>query len=92
MLRPLTERAVEKRRNLCMCFIDYEKSFDQVRQTDLMDMLEMIGIGYEECSLIRNLYWEQKASVRIDGDETDYQPIKRGVRQGCVLSLDLFSP
>ncbi|GFR62355.1 LINE-1 retrotransposable element ORF2 protein [Elysia marginata] len=38
-----------------------------------------------------NLYWEQVAAIRIDGEYTDFTEIKRGVRQGCVLSPDLFN-
>jgi len=29
--------------------------------------------------------------VRVDGEETERQAIRKGVRQGCVLSPDLFS-
>ena len=41
--------------------------------------------------LIRNLYWNQRAGVRVSGEVIDMQNIKRGVRQGCVLSADLFN-
>ena len=34
---------------------------------------------------------EQEATIRIDDDCSVYKPICRGVRQGCVLSPDLFN-
>ena len=41
--------------------------------------------------MIRNLYWDQSAAVRIGGELSEYKLIKRGVRQGCVMSPDLFN-
>ena len=41
--------------------------------------------------MIRNLYWDQSAAVRIDGELSEYKLIKRGVRQGCVMPPDLFN-
>ncbi|GFR70383.1 NAD-dependent protein deacetylase sirtuin-2 [Elysia marginata] len=38
-----------------------------------------------------NLYWEQVAAICIDREYTNFTEIKRGVRQGCVLSPDLFN-
>ncbi|GFN92294.1 retrovirus-related pol polyprotein from type-1 retrotransposable element r2 [Plakobranchus ocellatus] len=37
------------------------------------------------------MYWEQTAAMRIENKTSTFQDIKRGVRQGCVLSPDLFS-
>ena len=37
------------------------------------------------------MYWEQTAAMRVQGEISAFQKIKRGVRQGCVLSPDLFS-
>ena len=37
------------------------------------------------------MYWEQTAAIRVEGEISAFQKIKRGVRQGCVLSPDLFS-
>ena len=41
--------------------------------------------------MIRNLYWQQKASVRLESGLTEWTDIKRGVRQGCVISPDIFN-
>ncbi|GFN81160.1 endonuclease-reverse transcriptase [Plakobranchus ocellatus] len=49
-------------------------------------MLE-IDIDGKDLRVIRNLFWDQTASVRIKGEHSDFKPIKRGVRQGSTLSL-----
>ena len=54
-------------------------------------MLKDIGVDDKDIRLIVNLYWEQKAAVRIDNEKTEWVKIERGVRQGCVLSPDIFS-
>ncbi|GFO12049.1 retrovirus-related pol polyprotein line-1 [Plakobranchus ocellatus] len=78
-------------RDLHLCFIDYSKAFDKVRHTELFRMLEKLDIDGKDMRAIRNLYWDQTASVRIEGEHSDFKPIKRGVRQGYVMSPDLFN-
>ena len=48
-------------------------------------------INGKDLKSIRNLHWEQTAAVRIDGATSEYKSIRRGVRQGCILSLYLFN-
>ena len=40
--------------------------------------------------LLRNLYADQKATVRTGHGTTDWFQIRKGVRQGCILSPCLF--
>ena len=37
------------------------------------------------------LYYQQRAAVRVGDELTELVEIKRRVRQGCVLSPDLFT-
>ena len=37
------------------------------------------------------MYWEQTAMVRTEHGITEESHIKKGVRQGCVLSPSLFN-
>ena len=74
-----------------MCFVDFEKAFDRVRHELLIDRLRRIGADEADVRLLTNLYWEQKAVVKIGDDRSDWIKIEKGVRQGCVLSPDLFS-
>jgi len=41
--------------------------------------------------LLRNLYAKQDAIARIRHGTTDWLKIRKGVRQGCILSLCLFN-
>ncbi|GFO12829.1 transposon tx1 uncharacterized 149 kda protein [Plakobranchus ocellatus] len=51
--------------------------------------IEKLDIHGKYLRVIRNVYWDQTASVRIEEENNDFKPIKRGVRQGCVMSPDL---
>lgn len=73
------------------CFIDYQKAFDNVQHDKLMEILKNIGLEDNDRRIIGNLYWNQTASLRIQGETTEDIKIKKGVRQGCVLSSILFN-
>ena len=89
-LRTICERAIEVQRDIYICFIDYEKAFDKVMHEKLIDILKAQNIGKNNLQLIRNLYWLQEAAIRVEGEITEWTEIKRGVRQGCILSPLLF--
>lgn len=85
------ERVTEVQKTVYMCFIDFEKAFDTVKHECLINMLQEIGVDGKDERLIANLYWSQKAAVRVGGEMTDWIQIRKEVRQGRVLSPDLFS-
>ena len=74
-----------------ICFIDYAKAFDCVDHNKLWKILKEMGIPDHLTSLLRNLYAGQEATVRIGQGTTDWFQIRKGVRQGCILSLCLFN-
>ena len=74
-----------------IAFIDYEKAFDRVKHEILMKHLKMLGLDEKDLRLLNNLYKEQLAAISINGKLSNWAQINRGVRQGCVLSPDLFS-
>ena len=87
----IIERSIEMQKTVFLCFVDFEKAFDTVEHEELVKILESTGMDGKDTRLIGNLHWNQKAAVRIENEVTDWTEIKRGVRQGCVLSPDLFS-
>ena len=50
-----------------------------------------ININGRDLELIKNLYWEQEASIKIGNHSSDWVKIEKSVRQGCVLSPERFS-
>jgi len=91
VLRILSERAIEMQKDLYVCFIDYTKAFDKVQHEELFNMLGSLDLDGKDLRVLRNLYWEQSACMRVGDDTSSYTNIRRGVRQGCVLSPDLFN-
>ena len=90
-LRMLAEKAIEKRKDLYIRFIDYVKAFDRVKHKKLMEMLEHLEVDGKDLRLLANLYWNQRAAIKTDRELGGWIEIGKGVRQGCVLSPDLFN-
>ena len=56
----------------------------------LWKILKEIGIPDHLTYILRNLYAGQEAAVRTGHGTTDWFQIRKGVRQGCILSPCLF--
>ena len=52
----------------------------------IMKILKGIGVDWRDRRLVRRLYMNQEAVVRVNGDLSEPRKIGRGVRQGCLLS------
>lgn len=87
----LMQRCWDMNQSIYICFIDYEKAFDRVKHDKLIQILEKVGLDSKDVSIIKNLYWQQTANVRVEHKLTADVEILRGVRQGCVLSPLLFN-
>ena len=87
----LAQKHIEVNQDLYTCFIDYSKAFDRVHHEQLINCLERIEIDGKDIRIITNLYWHQKAAIKIDNELSPFTAIQRGVRQGCVLSPYLFN-
>ena len=90
-IRWIIEKAREFQKNIYFCFIDYAKAFDCVDNNKLWKILKEMGIPDHLTCLLKNLYANQEATVRTGYGTTDSFQIAKGVRQGCILSLCLFS-
>ena len=87
----IKEKSRECQKNIYFCFIDYAKAFDYVDRNKLWKILQERGTPDHLTCLLRNLYAGQEATVRSRHGTTDCFQIGKGVHQGCILSLCLFS-
>ena len=90
-IRWIIEKAREFQKNIYFCFTDYAKAFDCVDHNKLWKILQEMGIPGHLTFLFRNLYAGQEATVRSGHGTTDWFQIRKGVRQGCILSPCLFN-
>ena len=87
----IIKKAGEIQKNIYFCFIDYAKAFDCVDHKKLWKILKEMGMPDHLTCLLRNLYAGQEATVRTEHGTTDWFQIRKGVRQGCILSPCLFN-
>ena len=80
-----------KGQKIYSCFVDFAKAFDTIPRDILFKKLLSYGIRGRFFNIIKNIYTNDKACVKIRNKYTDVFEINQGVRQGCVLSPLLFN-
>ena len=71
--------------------MDYQKAFDRINHEKLLEIMEKAGIPDLERKLIKSLYWNQYAVIKTADGKSRRICIRRGVRQGCIISPILFN-
>ena len=87
----IIKKAWKFQKNIYFCFIDCAKAFACVDHSKLWKILKGMGIPDHLTRLLRNLYASQEATVRSEHGTTDWFQIRKGVRQGYILSSCLFN-
>ena len=80
-----------KNKKLYVCFVDYKKAFDSVNRHALFKILEANGINGKFLDAIKSIYQTVSASVTVDGKHSNTFYSSTGLKQGCLLSPNLFS-
>ena len=71
VLRMIGETTIEMQKDIFLCFIDYEKNFKTVRHENLLSALNRMQIVGNGIKIIRNLYYDQTAAVRVENELAD---------------------
>lgn len=72
-------------------FVDFRKAYDCIPRSHLWFKLSQLGVNGHFLNAIKSLYKNVKCSVRTVYGMTDVFNVKRGLKQGCVVSPLLFN-
>lgn len=86
-MRMLAERFVSVDREICVCFLDWEKAFDRVNWNSLLPILKDIGVDFKDRRFIKELYMRQNVSVRFEEIESEFTYMGRESDRGAVCPL-----
>ena len=85
-VKQVIEKMIEKDKVMFMVFIDLEKAYDNVCREKLWRTLFDYGIRGILLRSIKALYEGGRARVKVEGMESKWFGVRKGVRQGCTLS------
>src|SRR6218665_1835892 len=74
-----------------MCFVTFTKAFDHISHEPLWVTMTEMGYPVHIIILLTKLYGKQQARVRVAGGLSNEFRVKKGARQGCVISPYLFN-
>ncbi|GFS07156.1 endonuclease-reverse transcriptase [Elysia marginata] len=90
-LRVLIERALEVQKDVYLCFIDYTKAFDRVRHDEIIKELTHLHIDGEDLRITKNMYWEQTAAMRVEGEDIE-EPLPERNQAAAPIYRDSLTP
>ena len=89
--KSLSEKFVEMKREMYVCFMDLEKAYDRVDRENLFSVLYKRGVRGGLLNAVKAFYKNSMAGVRMGHKVGDLFEVKGGLRQGCVMSPWLFN-
>ena len=73
-----------------MIFIDFTKAFDSIKLDKLWSILDKTPLNKNYINLLKSVYDGSQASIKTDLGNSRFVNIKKGVKQGDMLSAILF--
>ena len=90
ILEEVTRKYKDQGDPVYFIFLDAKSTFDVVDHTHLMRQLYHTGVDNTHWSLIDDMHQNASSIVKWAGDHSDPFEVNQGVRQGGILSADLY--
>ena len=91
ILNTILNSYFSKVKNVYACFVDFSKAYDSVWRNGLLYKLILNRLSLKFILLIKSMYTELQAAVKLPNGVTPHFSSLIGVRQGCNLSPMLFN-
>lgn len=78
MLRIIPQRTLDIEEDLYECFIDWQKAFERINGTKLLQIIEANCVDWRERGLISKVHVGQSVKLQLDQGET--RSVKNGRR------------
>lgn len=86
----LIEHYKNSNKKLALLLIDWEKAFDRIDHRALLIILQKLGFPTKLLHIVKAIYRNSWAQIRINNKLSKHLKINSGVKQGCPLSPLLF--
>jgi hypothetical protein len=90
-VREAVAEAEVRRKPMCILTLDFRDAFDRISHKYLLDILHSYGFSNSFVDRIRHMYTDASSIVQVNGHLSAPFPIQCSVRQGCPLSMTLFT-
>ena len=90
-LRMVTEKTLDRGRNIYLAFLDLKAAFDSVPRQEIWNALQEKRIPSNLISTIKSAYLDPKGVIRLNGIKSAPFRFYKGVKQGDSLSPLLFN-
>ncbi|KAI4501058.1 hypothetical protein M0802_003861 [Mischocyttarus mexicanus] len=87
----VVEKAIEFNKVAFLCFVDIEKTFDNIRLADVIKILRQRKVDPNITTIIREINTNNACFIKVNGDLSKRIHVADGIRQGDSLSLILFN-
>ena len=88
--RRLQDISEKSRTSSTLILLDWEKAFDKVSHSKLLETWRRLLIPDKLVNLISSFYYNPQFKVKSGADESTWRTQMAGIRQGCPLSPYLF--
>ena len=89
-LNTITSKYRKHKKKVYAAFVDFKKAFDSVCREALFYKLSEIGITGKFYNVLRHMYKNSTAQIKLSNHISNSMPIEKGTEQGHPLSPDLF--
>jgi hypothetical protein len=77
-LRNVSEKNLEKQKDLYLGFMDLEKAYDKVDREGLWEVLIIYGVSGKLVQAVKSFYEESEACVRVCREESEWFDVRQG--------------